>query len=380
MHRAAARRLAHTAARSTKRASAATVHQANAHVPLSVAKPPPPPPHGPQATPDQWAVLQPAPPAAFAALAHRIQLANKLPLKALQQACTHPSILPVFARWPSLEKPSSNGNLAALGNSLLGMFVTEHLNARYPHLPLKALKAAVSAYAGPLTCATVAKEMGVTHLVRWHRTPATSSAPAVMHQDALASIPRALLALVYTHVSLPAAREFAQSFFLSRTVDLRALLKFSDPKLQLIETVAKLHRERPVSRLLAETGRNSNSPVYVVGVYSGADKLGEGFGSSLRMAEYRAAEDALQRFYLTETPSEELRVPSETFLPGDLFLRGAAGEERRHNPIALGETEVRYDAGPVSNARPLPPPPEWMIKKMERGLAGGAKSRAQTHA
>jgi hypothetical protein len=39
--------------------------------------------------------------------------------------------------------------------------------------------------------------------------------------------------------------------------------------------------------MLKETGRFSNSPMYVVGIYSGADKLGEGFGSSIRMAEYR---------------------------------------------------------------------------------------------
>ena len=40
-------------------------------------------------------------------------------------------------------------------------------------------------------------------------------------------------------------------------------------------------------RLLKETGRFSNSPIFVVGIYSGPDQLGEGFGSSLRMAEYR---------------------------------------------------------------------------------------------
>jgi dsRNA-specific ribonuclease len=40
-------------------------------------------------------------------------------------------------------------------------------------------------------------------------------------------------------------------------------------------------------RLLRESGRTSNSPIYVVGIFSGIDKLGEGFGSSLKMAEYR---------------------------------------------------------------------------------------------
>lgn len=42
-------------------------------------------------------------------------------------------------------------------------------------------------------------------------------------------------------------------------------------------------------RLLKETGRYSQSPIFVVGIFSGPDQLGEGFGSSLRMAEYRVS-------------------------------------------------------------------------------------------
>ena len=49
------------------------------------------------------------------------------------------------------------------------------------------------------------------------------------------------------------------------------------------------------TRLLKETGRFSNSPVFVVGIFSGADQLGEGFGASLRMAEFRVRPPCLQR-------------------------------------------------------------------------------------
>jgi large subunit ribosomal protein L44 len=126
----------------------------------------------------------------------------------------------------------------------------------------------------------------------------------VTHADALASVPRALTALIYHHRSLAVARKFAHTFFLSRLVDLRGLIKFRDPKLALSFTVEQFGRERPISRhvllfimqflrlimafrLLRESGRTSNSPIYVVGIFSGVDKLGEGFGSSLKMAEYR---------------------------------------------------------------------------------------------
>ena len=104
-------------------------------------------------------------------------------------------------------------------------------------------------------------------------------------------------------------------------------------------------------RLLKETGRLTNAPVFVVGVYSGADKLGEGFGSSLKMAEYRvslcslllkvnrftdvlqAAEDALLRVYLTRQPPHLVQLPSVTFEP-----------ERAYTPTPLGDAEIHYGA------------------------------------
>jgi len=42
----------------------------------------------------------------------------------------------------------------------------------------------------------------------------------------------------------------------------------------------------------------SAHPTFIIGAFSGSTKLGEGFGSSLRMAEWRASEDALRRGFL----------------------------------------------------------------------------------
>ena len=57
--------------------------------------------------------------------------------------------------------------------------------------------------------------------------------------------------------------------------------------------------------------------MFVVGIFSGTDKLGEGFGSSLRMAEYRAAEDALLHLYLTRHPQHLAQMPSEAIPKGN---------------------------------------------------------------
>lgn len=131
--------------------------------------------------------------------------------------------------------------------------------------------------------------------------------------------------------------------------------------------------ERPQSRLIAETGRLTQSPVFGVGVYSGASKVGEGWGSAIRMAEYRAAEDALRRLYLRkssplgleETPSATLDADltgsagtlSDPLLEDDTIPTSvgkdvwAVGEEDaepsssviRFRPRSLGESEIVYD-------------------------------------
>jgi large subunit ribosomal protein L44 len=82
----------------------------------------------------------------------------------------------------------------------------------------------------------------------------------VLREEALASVPRAITALISQERSLLAARKFVRAFFLSRQIDLRGMLKFTDPKKALAEMVLRFNRERPKSRLLKETGRFSNSP------------------------------------------------------------------------------------------------------------------------
>lgn len=153
-----------------------------------------------------------------------------------------------------------------------------------------------------------------------------------------------------------AARTFVHDTFLTRQADITSLLKFSNPKYTLSATLAKYNRPAPVTRLIAETGRLSIAPIFVTGVYSDRSKLGEGYGSSLQMAEYRACEDALRRIYLsplaspaeaiddaasanpsssskakaTKAPSDALELPSDTLVyPGRKlrFTRQLADDE-----------------------------------------------------
>ncbi|KAF7294425.1 60S ribosomal protein L3 [Mycena kentingensis (nom. inval.)] len=315
--------------------------------------PPPQSTKSPRAThfdPETWGALQPPPPTALSAFAHRIGLGEVLTdPDVILQACTHPSAQHLARKLDPMNPTAlaTNAQLSTLGNALMGLFATEYVHAAYPYLPTRVKKAAVTAHVGPLTCSNVAQEMGAVPLLRWHRElpqQAGTYQPPVQRSDALASIPRSLVALVYQHRSLPSARQFVHSYFLSREVDIRPMIKFVDPKKALKEMVAKFQREPPRSRLLKETGRFSNSPVYVVGIYSGEDQIGEGFGASLKMAEYRAAEDALLRVYLTRTPPEQIQLPTSTFPLGlgDVFR---SAEEGSYAPPSLEQAEIMYASG-----------------------------------
>lgn len=123
-------------------------------------------------SPETWASLQPPPSSALSAFAHRIGLASVLTSPELiQQACTHPSFLPIHRQhYPHEPSPATNAQFASTGNALMGLFASEYIHATYPYLPTRVLKAAVTAHVGPLTCASVAQEMGATPLLRWHRS------------------------------------------------------------------------------------------------------------------------------------------------------------------------------------------------------------------
>ena len=137
-------------------------------------------------------------PSALSALLSRLSLPSSTALHPALLAClTHPS----FAQASSSADPSSstssssssepptsdtetNELLASLGNSLLGLFASEHLAQQYPLLPTEALKLAVTSFVGPKACFSVARELGLglngpDHptggiSVRFHRSDTTA--------------------------------------------------------------------------------------------------------------------------------------------------------------------------------------------------------------
>ncbi|KAI3318324.1 ribonuclease III [Xylariaceae sp. AK1471] len=137
-----------------------------------------------------------------------------------------------------------------------------------------------------------------------------------VEKNAHANFVRAVIGAVYLHCGSDAAKTFVKSHVLSRQLDLANLFNFKLPQRELTRLCARENFDPPVARLLSETGRLSRTPVFVVGIYSGRDKLGEAAGPSLDAAKVAASINALKSWYLYS--------PAEVGLPSDTLAEDAA--------------------------------------------------------
>lgn len=138
----------------------------------------------------------------------------------------------------------------------------------------------------------------------------TETSSGVTLESASSTFVRALVGALYLASGSSSVHSFHEAHFLSRHLQMHKLFNFSDPTRDLSRLCAREEIEPPVARLISETGRHSRAPVFVVGVYSGQDKLGEDAGSSLNEARYRAAAAALRAWYLYSPPREQIMLPS----------------------------------------------------------------------
>lgn len=141
---------------------------------------------------------------------------------------------------------------------------------------------------------------------------ALSLAPAVTTEEASATFINAVFGALYLHAGAEATQAFHKAHILSRHIPLHTLFSFNHPTRDLSRLCLREGFEPPVARLLSETGRHSRSPVFVVGVYSGSDKLGEAAGSSMDEARVRATATALRSWYLYSPPRDHVVLPSQS--------------------------------------------------------------------
>lgn len=308
--------------------------------------------------PEEILVKLPSPPvsasktsAKLAALHARLALPSRLPIESLARTLVDASA----DRNPQF----NNSAFAQLGSDLLSYYTSEYIICQFPRLPLAVVFAAMNAYCGPKALAAITREWGVQSaaapggevdpgFLQFKHVPPGESVPVkpqahdvispaaipdpvtgkkrhsissrtvyddefgeikkkdsiqdrahgVTLESASAEFVRAVMGAIYLHAGRSAAKHFFQAHFMSRQLNMASLMSFRVPTRDLSKLCAREGFEQPVARILSETGRLSRHPVFIVGVFSGRDKLGEGAGASLDEARTRAAVAALKGWYL----------------------------------------------------------------------------------
>lgn len=245
------------------------------------------------------------------------------------------------------EKSSNNQQMAIFGSHILSFYVSEYLLANYPRLPISILRSAIDAYIGNFSLYDVAKnswgidedssskldkylsnepELFKYGRLRYLRKVTTPESNVVKYSqsetnpykisksEAFANSVRSIIAGLYIHSGEAATKEFINNHILSRQVDISGLFEFKEPGKLLTRLLKTNNMHPPTVRLISETGRLSNSPVYIVGCFSGNDLLATGEGSSLKEARVRSFVRALKAWYLYKPL--DAKVPSDSSFNG----------------------------------------------------------------
>ena len=174
----------------------------------------------------------------------------------------------------------------SLGSAATNFYITEYMHVKFPNLPGVAVLEAVSHLTGRSFLAAVAREIGLNHAMRWkvaEKDPDSTRGEATVAAYTF----EALIGGVLHEKGAKAAREFVHKYLLSNELDVPMMLKFKNAKRMLTALIRRQGGELPESRIISESGRTSTNAVFVIGVFSGRKKLGEGVGRSIKLAEQR---------------------------------------------------------------------------------------------
>lgn len=237
-----------------------------------------------------------------------------------------------------------NYGLNIFGKNLLTFQTVKYLLDKYPRLPTPVLNVAVNAYISDEVLASIVKSWGVesenqsvmerflrnepvdvtlgklryfNNLKRISDGIESISKLNFSETAAYALVIRSITATLWTIDENLATKFINDHILYGRKLDITRLFQFEQPTRELARLCERENLERPISRLMAESGRLSKSPVFIVGVFSGEEKLGEGFGASLNEAKAKAASDALMKWYCyqpTKDPSQKTVIDPGTII------------------------------------------------------------------
>lgn len=185
-----------------------------------------------------------------------------------------------------------NERLEFLGDAVLELVVTEYLYKNYPN-PEGELTNWRSALVKTETISDVARELGVEEYLMMSKGETKSFGRS--RQLLLANAFEAISGSIYLDQGYDAARDFIAKHLLGRLDYIIKERLYVDPKSEFQELIQEHEGVTPRYEVISEEGPDHNKK-FLVGVFVGDTKWGEGSGSSKQLAQQAAAVSAVKKF------------------------------------------------------------------------------------
>lgn len=184
---------------------------------------------------------------------------------------------------------SHNERLEFLGDAVLELIATRHLYDNYPH-PEGELTNFRSALVNYRMLSEIARRLGIEKFLLMSRGEAKDVGRA--RQVILANAIEAIIGAIYLDLGYDVAKDFILREIMVELPGIINQGSYLDPKSKLQEIVQDKKGVTPSYSVITESGPDHDK-VFLVGVYLGKTKVGEGKGPSKQEAEVAAAENAL---------------------------------------------------------------------------------------
>jgi ribonuclease-3 len=183
-----------------------------------------------------------------------------------------------------------NERLEFLGDSVLGLLISDYLYAQLPHEPEGYLSHLRSQIVEAGSCVQFVNTLEIAPYVLLGRGERMNDGRG--RETILADLFEALIGAIYLDGGLSAASTFFFTRF-TPLMEAHLLKPVRNWKAELQDYSQKKYQKPPVYRVLKETGPD-HSKVFEVAALIDEAQVGEGSGSSKKEAEQAAAESALR--------------------------------------------------------------------------------------
>lgn len=201
----------------------------------------------------------------------------------LKQALVHRSYLNEHPDF----KLEHNERLEFLGDAVLQLIVTKVLFKKFaaPEGDLTVWRASL---VNSKTLSRIGKELKIDKYLYLSKGEQNKN-----HHSILANTFESLIGAIYLDLGFGTAEKFVQKYILSQLENILKKRLYRDAKTDLQELIQGKFKSAPCYQVLKESGPDHNKR-FKIGVYLNEQLLSAGFGESKKLAEEKAAQNALK--------------------------------------------------------------------------------------